>query len=245
MNNKPQAQGRGITPLQQLKIYAGKIEDSEELGDPGDVINRLLTLISQVKENPLPSSIPTEAQKEFQFGVGDWMHRCFGDDIASDVTERNHRFIEEALELVQSTGATKSECYQLVDYVFRRDVGEINQEVGGVMVTLAALCNAIGLNMNKAGDTELTRVWANIKNIRAKQAAKPKHSPLPTSSAPPISHKEDEKVSIVETFRQLRELGVGKYWDSVACVCEELGRGKCECNCQSHSENKQSKANNI
>jgi hypothetical protein len=33
--------------------------------------------------------------------------------------------------------------------------------------------------MHEAGDTELTRVWTKVEAIRAKQAAKPKHGPLP------------------------------------------------------------------
>lgn len=116
---------------------------------------------------------------DFQTRVQPWMMACFGPEISSDRMERNHRFIEEALELVQASGATASECHQLVDYVFGREVGEPNQEVGGVMVTLAALCLARRLNMHDCGERELVRVWTKIDKIRAKQAAKPAHSPLP------------------------------------------------------------------
>lgn len=131
----------------------------------------------------------------FQYRVNDWMQQCFGEKIAADVTERNHRFIEEALELVQATGITKSEVLQLVDYVFSRDIGEINQEIGGVMVTLAALCNALGLDAAKAGETELARVWTKIEKIREKQANKPKHSPLPQETS---SHPSPKWVSVDE-----------------------------------------------
>ncbi len=115
----------------------------------------------------------------FQDRVRSWTIECFGLGIADDVVERNHRFIEEALELVQACGATASECHQLVDYVYGRDVGEKFQEVGGVMVTLAALCNAQRIRMDVAGDTELARCHGMMGKIRAKQKAKPKHSPLP------------------------------------------------------------------
>ncbi len=117
--------------------------------------------------------------RTFQARVHDWVCACFGQEIAFDLTERNHRFLEEALELVQSTGCTASEAHQLVDYVFNRPAGEPAQEVGGVRVTLAALCTAAAIRDDAAGDTELARVWDNIQKIRAKQAAKPKHSPLP------------------------------------------------------------------
>jgi hypothetical protein len=53
------------------------------------------------------------------------------------------------------------------------------QELGGVQVTLAALCFPHDLDMNEAAERELARVWTKIDKIRAKQAAKPKHSPLP------------------------------------------------------------------
>lgn len=115
----------------------------------------------------------------FQYEVNKWMIRCFGLEISKDKTERNHRFLEESLELVQSCGCTASEAHQLVDYVFNRPVGEIKQEVGGVMVTLAALCTANGCRMMTDGNVELDRINKNIEAIREKQANKPEHSPLP------------------------------------------------------------------
>ncbi|MCG3782736.1 hypothetical protein [Delftia acidovorans] len=121
----------------------------------------------------------------FQTRVQPWLLACFGAEIAADRAERNHRFLEESLELVQSCGCTASEAHQLVDYVFGRPVGEPAQEAGGVMVTLAALCLANSLDMHAAGETELARIWGKVEQIRAKQAAKPKHSPLPAEPAAP------------------------------------------------------------
>jgi hypothetical protein len=126
-----------------------------------------------------PKAAPREP---FQHRVQPWLSQCFGAEIAADTVERNHRFLEEALELVQSTGCTQSEAHQLVDYVFGRPVGEPAQEVGGVMVTLAALCLANGLDMHNAGEIELARIWTKVEAIRAKQAAKPKHLPLPQAA---------------------------------------------------------------
>ena len=97
----------------------------------------------------------------------------------SRLTERNHRFLEEALELVQSTGCTASEAHQILDYVFNRPIGEPGQELGGTMVTLAALATASGLNMDTASEAELERNWQIIEKIRAKWASKPRYSPLP------------------------------------------------------------------
>lgn len=121
----------------------------------------------------------------FQERVRPWLLECFGEIIAGDRKERNHRFLEESLELVQACGCTREEAVQLVDYVYGRPVGETAQEVGGVMVTLAALCLAQGIDMHDAGEVELTRINQPeiVKKIRAKQAAKPKFSPLPGPSA--------------------------------------------------------------
>jgi hypothetical protein len=128
---------------------------------------------------PTPEPAMPEGGLTFQSRVLPWLLACFGQEIADDKQERNHRFCEEALELVQSTGCTQSEAMQLVEYVYNRPPGIPNQEVGGVMVTLAALCLAQGLDMHHAGEQELNRIWTKVEKIRAKQAAKPKYSPLP------------------------------------------------------------------
>ena len=135
--------------------------------------------VDEIKEGLRAAMLASSDVASFQARVKPWMLECFGAEIAADQQERNHRFLEEALELVQACGATASEAHQLVDYVYGRPVGEKEQEAGGVMVTLAALCLAQGMDMHGAGETELARIWTKVEQIRAKQAAKPKHSPLP------------------------------------------------------------------
>lgn len=119
--------------------------------------------------------------ENFQGRVDRWVIECFGMDIRNDKIERNHRFLEEALELVQSLNCSREEAHKLVDYVFDRPVGNPHQEAGGVMVTLAALCTPNNLSMEDEAEIELYRINlpAIKEKIRAKQAAKPKHSPLP------------------------------------------------------------------
>ena len=118
---------------------------------------------------------------KFQDRVTVWLHECFGLSIAEDKQERNHRFIEEALELVQSCECTKEEVLILVDYVYDRPAGEKFQEIGGVMNTLAALCTAHRVDMMLAGHREVDRCWMKLESIREKQKTKPKNSPLPQS----------------------------------------------------------------
>lgn len=119
--------------------------------------------------------------KSFQIRVNQWMLKCFNHKIAADILERCDRFIEEALELVQSLGYSKERAHALVEYVFNRNKGEPAQEVGGVCVTLAALCTPAGIVLSEAAEIELERINHPdiVKKIRAKQAAKPTGSALP------------------------------------------------------------------
>lgn len=41
---------------------------------------------------------------------------------------------------------------------------------------------------------------------------------------------------IVKAFKELREMGMGKYWDEVKCICSELGRSRCNFNCKEYEE---------
>ncbi len=121
----------------------------------------------------------TETMTTYQSRVEEWLHACFPKSVFSDRTERTHRFLEEALELSQANGCTKADALALVEYVFGRPIGLPEQEVGGVMVTLASLCSASGLNMDAAGNKELARNWDRIELIREKRQSKPAGSPLP------------------------------------------------------------------
>lgn len=149
----------------------GEVHRARELGIPIFACLEDLPAAQEFAEQP--------SREPFQARVKPWLLECFGEVIAADRQERNHRLLEEALELVQACGCTETEARQLVDYVYGRPAGEPSQEVGGVMVTLAALCLAAGLDMHAAGEIELARIWTKVDQIRAKQAAKPSMSPLP------------------------------------------------------------------
>lgn len=112
----------------------------------------------------------------FQHKIADWLRVCFGETVAADKRERNFRFLEEAVELVQSLDMTRAQAMRVLEYVYDRPPGEPFQEVGGVEVTLAALCEANGISKDDAADVELDRI-SNIdviNRIREKQEGKPK-----------------------------------------------------------------------
>jgi len=129
----------------------------------------------QNEEPPLPDYREIMTQNAYQYRVFKWLLKCFGAEISRDKSERNYRFLEESLELVQACDCTAEEAHRLVEYVFNRPVGEKFQEVGGVMVTLASLCHAQGIHMGNAAETELKRILDPevMNKIRAKQATKP------------------------------------------------------------------------
>lgn len=124
----------------------------------------------------------------YQRMIDGWMEECFQGvtPLEQRKSIRSARFLEEALELYQANGLSKESALQLVDYVFNRPVGEPHQEVGGVMVTLAALCTPCGIDLNSAAVSELERINTPemMDKIRRKQASKvDPDGPLPGSAA--------------------------------------------------------------
>ena len=103
-----------------------------------------------------------------------WGTKCHGEAPMACKRERNHRFIEEAIELVQACGCSRDEVLMLVDYVFGRPVGTVEQELGGVAISLALLVAAHGEDFEYCAEQELSSVWARLEAIRAKSAKKPR-----------------------------------------------------------------------
>jgi NTP pyrophosphatase (non-canonical NTP hydrolase) len=88
--------------------------------------------------------------------------------------ERAYRFFEEAGELFQAMGMTREDALKIVDYVYGRPVGEKPQEVGGVMITLLALCSQQNIDVEQELFREYTRITKPeiMNKIRSKQIAK-------------------------------------------------------------------------
>lgn len=122
--------------------------------------------------------LPTQFSS-FQARISSWAHSCFGSEVATNRQERAYRFFEEAIELVQSLEINKGDCLKLIDYVYSRKTGELEQEIGGVVTTLAVLCEANKVDMISCAENEIERCWINFDKIRRKQLARPHHSPLP------------------------------------------------------------------
>lgn len=129
-------------------------------------------------------SLVPDPENGFQARVYDWMQECFRRPDSLFPEQRSFRFLEEALELAQASGTGREDALRLVDYVYSRPPGEIYQEIGGVMVSLAGLATSVGHSMENAAETELNRCRENTERIRAKDLAKPERSPLPGPADP-------------------------------------------------------------
>lgn len=116
-----------------------------------------------------------DAFDSFQNRVSRWAYSCFG-KRSMNVKLRCARFLEEALELVQSLNFTREDAHSLVDYVYDRKKGQVHQELGGTMTTLAALSAVIDEDMEQAGNDELDRVNRPeiFHKIQNKEKQKPK-----------------------------------------------------------------------
>lgn len=140
-------------------------------------VDAVLALLDRHASNREPNgggNRLTAPAQSFQDDVANWMGQCFLPSLSSNMTERGDRLLEEVLELLQAHGYDSARVPTLVNYVFGRPVGEPAQEVGGVMVTLAAYCSVAGLSMQADGQAELDRINQPevMARIRAKQEAK-------------------------------------------------------------------------
>jgi hypothetical protein len=100
-----------------------------------------------------------------------------GTDLVESLDERNHRFLEEALELLQACGCTKEEVLQVANYVFSKPKGDKAQELGGTMVTLTALSLTNNLDLMHCFEKELELSERNVELIRNKRLNKPSFTP--------------------------------------------------------------------
>jgi len=144
----------------------------------------------------------TDPAQSFQGDVATWMGQCFPPSLSSNMTERGDRLLEEVLELLQAHGYDSARVPTLDNYVFGRPVGEPAQEVGGVMVTLAAYCSVAGLSMQADGQAELDRINQPevMARIRAKQEAKNAlhfDTPLPGDAAQPSAAGQGDALAAI------------------------------------------------
>lgn len=98
--------------------------------------------------------------KGLQLICVEWAERAFGRDHINNIPLRGLRLAEEAIELAQALDVSEDLLHKLVTLVYSRPRGSSFYEVGGLKVTLAVLCNRLGIDEDRAFEYELRRVLA-------------------------------------------------------------------------------------
>lgn len=108
-----------------------------------------------------------------QADVMHWAKAAFGTEEATSVPQRALRFLEEAIELYQACGGDPERAQLMLNDIFKKPVGEIPQEIGGVSVTLLCLSEAVGADADQCEWAEIDRITAlPLEHFRARNAAK-------------------------------------------------------------------------
>lgn len=82
--------------------------------------------------------------------VHNWVVSTFGPEHAGSLPQRATRFLEEAIELFQVCGGDKEMAHKLLDFVFAKDVGQLEKEIGDVGLTLLSVAAAAAVSADKA-----------------------------------------------------------------------------------------------
>lgn len=88
----------------------------------------------------------------------DWARRCFGNDHVVNVQVRSIRNLEETTELAQALGVSRETALLTINSVYDRPVGDIDQEIGGTLLTGVVLCEALGKDPEDMLEREVLRV---------------------------------------------------------------------------------------
>lgn len=110
------------------------------------------------------------ARDRRQYRVWLWICDAFGQD---SVQQRALRMLEEAIEAYQAACGEREQAHALIDYVFNKPAGTLQQELGGLGVTILGLAETARLSADAAERTEVARVLSlPLEHFRKRNAAK-------------------------------------------------------------------------
>ena len=100
--------------------------------------------------------------------IAAWVSDRFGPESLSNPMERADRLLEEAIEMQQAIygeagggrqgNAGERRALAMVRHVYSKEPGDPRQEMGGVMTCALALGHRLGVRLDLAAQTELTRI---------------------------------------------------------------------------------------
>jgi hypothetical protein len=108
--------------------------------------------------NKISYITPSNPLSTFQCRTKDWSAWYFGDKSIASMNDLNSCFLESALRLVKAHSCTREDISAMIDYVYSQPADKVNDCIGGVMVTLACLCNASDISMHDNGEVELSKL---------------------------------------------------------------------------------------
>ena len=115
---------------------------------------------------------------DFQNRARAWGLECLGYALVYDERERAHRMLEEAVEVFQSMGRSAEEAHAIVAWKMEGEPGEIQQEIGGLMMTVSVLCSSRAIDLITCAENGLADAYERIEEVRAKQLRKPRFEQL-------------------------------------------------------------------
>ena len=101
-----------------------------------------------------------------------WCRDTFGDDVTNNKCERSARVGEEAIELMQACGVGRAFAHHLVNYVYDRPAGGVQEELNGVAMTWAVFQAQMTLAPQRALQSVLDACWARQDQILKKSEQK-------------------------------------------------------------------------
>lgn len=102
-----------------------------------------------------------------------WLCDAFGYEESSSIPHRGIRLLEESAEAAHAAGVDLAMAHKMLDYVWSRPKGELEQELGGVGVTVLGLAHAAGLLADACEKKEVDRVLSKpIEHFRQRNALK-------------------------------------------------------------------------
>lgn len=96
--------------------------------------------------------------KRLQLLAYSWAVRCFGINHVSNRKVRVIRLLEEVAEAAQSIDVDRETINQVLDIVYSRPKGEFSQEMGGIAMTFAVLCETSNYQIPDLLMVEFNRV---------------------------------------------------------------------------------------
>lgn len=107
-----------------------------------------------------------------QARIKQWIIQTLGNNVYQDKRERALRIVEEAIEVCQACEVNPAYIQRLIAHVYAKPVGEIRQEVGGVLFTALAMCENIGADYKVILQNEIERAYERGSIIAEKHNAK-------------------------------------------------------------------------